>query len=190
MKLISFAVVSLLAITVSAHKPKRPFSFKYARQHNQDVVEVKIEKLEEDYRAKQEAILKLEGLKDAEYKERTTKSIMEKLEKELKNDSLSEDKKSYLMRQSNFAFENWKCARDSLVVKQGNLIKAMEERNYVEMGLSILKENIERQPDPDPNDESQDLMGASYDSNLPREILAEQIGEFFQDSADLSAIDE
>ncbi|KAH6586941.1 hypothetical protein BASA61_006429 [Batrachochytrium salamandrivorans] len=65
----------------------------------------------------------------------------------------------------------------------------MEERNYVEMGLSILKENIERQPDPDPNDESQDLMGASYDSNLPREILAEQIGEFFQDSADLSAID-
>ncbi|KAH9272955.1 hypothetical protein BASA83_004848 [Batrachochytrium salamandrivorans] len=53
------------------------------------------------------------------------------------------------------------------------------------MKLSILEENIEQQPVQVIND--QDPMGVSYDSNLPREILERQIGEFCRYAADLSA---
>ncbi|KAH6596517.1 hypothetical protein BASA50_005067 [Batrachochytrium salamandrivorans] len=187
MKLISFAVISLLAITVSAHKPKKSSDDKSALCRNQNVIEEKIQELEKDYKVKQEAVLKLGGLKAMGKKEQEAISVMEELEEELKKGFLPRDKKLDLIRQSNRALENWKCTRNILMAKQEILIKAMEQRSYAEMKISILEENIERQPDPDPNDESRDLMGASYDSNLPREILAEQIGEFCQDAADLLA---
>ncbi|KAH6584154.1 hypothetical protein BASA61_007640, partial [Batrachochytrium salamandrivorans] len=73
------------------------------------------------------------------------------------------------------------------MAKQETLIRAMEQRSYVEIKISILEENIEQQPDPKPDDESQDPIGASYNSNPPREILERQIGEFCRDAADLSA---
>ncbi|KAH6586142.1 hypothetical protein BASA50_000608 [Batrachochytrium salamandrivorans] len=189
MKLVSFAVISLLAITVSAHKPKKSSDANHALHHNQNTIEDKIQELEADYKAKKEAVLKLGGLKAMGKKEQEAISVMEGLEEELKNDSHTKDRKLDLMRQSNRAFENWKCTRNILMAKQEILIKAMEQRSYAEMRLSILEENIEQQPDPKPDDESQDSIGASYDSNPPRKILENQIGEFCRDSADLSAID-
>ncbi|KAH9247635.1 hypothetical protein BASA81_014767 [Batrachochytrium salamandrivorans] len=185
MKLISLAVISLLAITVNPHKPKKSSSANHALYHNQNTIEDKIQELEAYYKTKKEAVLKLERFEDAERKERTTKSIMETLEEELKNDSLPRDKKSDLMRQSNCALEDWKYARRVLTAKQETLIRAMEKRSYVEIKLSILEENIKQQPVQVIND--QDPMGASYDSNPPREILERQIGEFCRDAADLSA---
>ncbi|KAH9263549.1 hypothetical protein BASA83_013071 [Batrachochytrium salamandrivorans] len=68
MKLISFAVISLLAITVSAHKPKRSSSVKYARQHDQDLVQEKIQELTEAYQ-QQEVIFNIGGLEEMEQEE-------------------------------------------------------------------------------------------------------------------------
>ncbi|KAH6586139.1 hypothetical protein BASA50_000605 [Batrachochytrium salamandrivorans] len=112
---------------------------------------------------------------------------METLEEELKKGPHTKDRKLDLIKQSNRAFEDWKSARKILMAKQETLIRAMEQRSYVEIKISILEENIEQQPDPKPDDESQDPIGASYNSNPPREILERQIGEFCRDAADLSA---
>ncbi|KAH9247637.1 hypothetical protein BASA81_014769 [Batrachochytrium salamandrivorans] len=185
MKLISLAVISLLAITVNPHKPKKSSSANHALYHNQNTIEDKIQELEAGYKVKQEAVLKLVELEELEQKERETKSVVKDIEEELKNDSLPRDKKSDLIKQSNCALDDWKYARRVLTAKQEILIKAIEQRNYVEMKLSILEENIEQQPVQVIND--QDPMGVSYDSNLPREILERQIGEFCRYAADLSA---
>ncbi|KAH6586132.1 hypothetical protein BASA50_000598 [Batrachochytrium salamandrivorans] len=187
MKLVSFAVISLLAITVNAQILSSASDAKYALQSDQNTIEDKIQELEAYYKTKKEAVFNIVELEELEQKERETKSVMKDIEEELKNDSLTKDRKSDLMRQSNCALDNWKNARRVLTAKQEKLTQAMEQRSYVEMKLSILEENIEQQPDPDPNDESQDPMGASYNSNLPRKILAEQIGEFCQDAVDLFA---
>ncbi|KAH9272960.1 hypothetical protein BASA83_004853 [Batrachochytrium salamandrivorans] len=92
---------------------------------------------------------------------------METLEEELKKGPHTKDRKLDLIKQSNRAFEDWKSARKILMAKQETLIRAMEQRSYVEIKISILEENIEQQPDPKPDDEVRIQLEPRITPTLP-----------------------
>ncbi|KAH6578939.1 hypothetical protein BASA60_003476 [Batrachochytrium salamandrivorans] len=82
MKLISFAVVSFLAITVSAQPPIDSAS-NSALQHDQEVLD-KIQELTTAHEAQKELVLELGNLEKLEQMEQETSLAMKKLGEELR----------------------------------------------------------------------------------------------------------
>ncbi|KAH6567527.1 hypothetical protein BASA62_006060 [Batrachochytrium salamandrivorans] len=115
MKLVSFAVISILAITVSAQIPTRLFSFKYALQRDQSQIHDKIEKLEEDYIAQQDLVIELGGLEKLEQEERKYKSMIDDIEKELKSGDLSGAEELEMEKDYEEIKKKWKKANLALI---------------------------------------------------------------------------
>ncbi|KAH6564975.1 hypothetical protein BASA62_007594 [Batrachochytrium salamandrivorans] len=90
MRLISFAVISLLAITVSAHPPLSTSATNDAPQCDKDVIKHKIRELTAVYPAQKELIKTLETPGKAEREEREIKSVMKTIEEQLKRTDLPE----------------------------------------------------------------------------------------------------
>ncbi|KAH9244507.1 hypothetical protein BASA81_018086 [Batrachochytrium salamandrivorans] len=76
MRLISFAVISLLAITVSAQPP-------LSTSADKSVIEQKIQDLWAVYPAQHELVLKLEEPGKAEQEEQVIRSVMKDIEEQL-----------------------------------------------------------------------------------------------------------
>ncbi|KAH9245236.1 hypothetical protein BASA81_017286 [Batrachochytrium salamandrivorans] len=155
MKLVSFAVISILAITVSAQIPTRLFSFKYALQRDQSQIHDKIEKLEEDYIAQQDLVIELGGLEKLEQEERKYKSMIDDIEKELKSGDLSGAEELEMEKDYEEIKKKWKKANLALVTKKNKLTAAADERDDTEIKIFILKENIELQLEQDDKDQGQ-----------------------------------
>ncbi|KAH6580590.1 hypothetical protein BASA50_008855 [Batrachochytrium salamandrivorans] len=183
MKLVSFAVISILAITVSAQIPTRLFSFKYALQRDQSQIHDKIEKLEEDYIAQQDLVIELGGLEKLEQEERKYKSMIDDIEKELKSGDLSGAEELEMEKDYEEIKKKWKKANLALVTKKNKLTAAADERDDTEIKLFILEENQERRMEQDAHSRGQ--TKASPGPSSPRDILTKQIAEAYQDAADL-----
>ncbi|KAH9264632.1 hypothetical protein BASA83_011884 [Batrachochytrium salamandrivorans] len=91
MRLISFAVISLLAITVSAQPPPNTFAADDAPQCDKDVIMHKIRELATAHKAQQELIKTLENPGKAEQEEQIIKSVMKEIEEQLKRTDLLEE---------------------------------------------------------------------------------------------------
>ncbi|KAH6586441.1 hypothetical protein BASA50_000397 [Batrachochytrium salamandrivorans] len=183
MKLISFAVISLLAITVSADSPPSTSTVKYALQSDQDLIQEKLQDLTTAYQIQEDLALKLGGLEELEKEERETKLIVEGLKNGFKRQTLSRAGKLSLEKQYADAVKSWKEAESALMTKKDDLKQAREKRNDMVAKLYILKENLERQTEQDANAHNQG--GTSPDSSSPRRIMEKQVGEAFQEVDDL-----
>ncbi|KAH6593026.1 hypothetical protein BASA50_007659 [Batrachochytrium salamandrivorans] len=186
MKLISFAVVSLLGIVVSAYPGLGTSDADDAQQLDQYVIKDKIRELTEAHQLQQELIFKLGGLGEVEYRERETKSTMKELWGILEENIVVDDEKLDLEKQYDTAVEDWQKAHDTLITKTDDLIRAEEKRNGIEIKLLILNENIERQKK-EQEAHSKGQMKASPGSSSHREILEKQIDETCRNADDLSA---
>ncbi|KAH6600541.1 hypothetical protein BASA61_002251 [Batrachochytrium salamandrivorans] len=185
MRPISFAVISLLAITVSAHLPLSTSATNDAPQCDKDVIMHKILELTTAHKAQQELIKKLEEPGKAEREEQEIKSVMEEIEKELKKTGLPRGERSSLEGHYAGSVDDLKKAQSALVDKKEDLRKAMKKRSCMEVKLDILNETLEQKAEQDAKDKSK--TGASPSSNPHRKILGEQIDETCPNAADLFA---
>ncbi|KAH6596501.1 hypothetical protein BASA50_005051 [Batrachochytrium salamandrivorans] len=185
MRLISFAVISLLAITVSAHKPKRSSSVKYARQHDQDLVQKKIQELTEAYQEQQEVIFKIGELEEMEQEELGARVKMEGLANRLTEEHLLGDEKRNLKKLYASAEEGWKKIYDALILKQRQLKDVKQQRDNTEIKLFTLEEN-QKQMDKY-NAENRDQMQVSPGTCYNKKILARQSIEACRDAENLLA---
>ncbi|KAH6567521.1 hypothetical protein BASA50_004351 [Batrachochytrium salamandrivorans] len=183
MKLISFAVISLLTITVSAQILPGTSAAKYALQSDQNLIHDKIRELTESCQIQQELVLKLRKPGKVEEKERETRLQMEKLEKEFETSDLSGVEETRIQRQYSIALHDSKEAQAALVAKKEKLKEAMEQRSYMKIKISILEENIEQKEEQDAK--SKGPIGASPGSSPHRKILERQIDEVCRNAADL-----
>ncbi|KAH9244509.1 hypothetical protein BASA81_018088 [Batrachochytrium salamandrivorans] len=86
MKLISFAVVSLLAITVSAQPP-------LSTSADKDVIKQKLKDLWAVYPAQNELVLKLREPSEVEQKEQAIRLAMKEIEGQLERKDLPESER-------------------------------------------------------------------------------------------------
>ncbi|KAH6564556.1 hypothetical protein BASA83_011703 [Batrachochytrium salamandrivorans] len=184
MKLISFAVVSFLAITVSAQPPIDSAS-NSALQHDQEVLD-KIQELTTAHEAQKELVLELGNLEKLEQMEQETSLAMKKLGEELRKQIDNEPWRLHLQALYNEALENYRDAFKALSTRKEELKNAKEERNSIEMGLFTLKENWDRLTEH--NAENQDQMTLWDGSYYNREILTQQSNEVCQSADDLSIV--
>ncbi|KAH9270550.1 hypothetical protein BASA83_007363 [Batrachochytrium salamandrivorans] len=185
MRLISFAVISLLAITVSAHPPPSTSAADDAPQCDKDVIMHKIRELTAAHKAQIEVVLKLEEPGKAEREERAIKSVMKTIEKQLKRKDLLEGEKPGLEKHYAGSVNDLEKAQNALVAKQKQLDEAIDQRYRMEVKLDILNENLEQKAEQDAKDKSK--MDASSGSNPHRKILGEQIDETCPNAEDLFA---
>ncbi|KAH6583081.1 hypothetical protein BASA61_008192 [Batrachochytrium salamandrivorans] len=187
MKLISFAVISLLAVTVSAQILPSTSATDDALQCDQNPVQEKIQELTISYQLQEELALELEGFEELKKEELETKLIMDGLKNGFKRKGLSKAGKLDLERQYAAAVEDWKQAEGAVMDRKNDLIRAEEKRNGIKIKLLILKNNIERQMKEDAKDQSQ--TKASPGSSHPKKILERQIDEACTNADELSAAD-
>ncbi|KAH9266680.1 hypothetical protein BASA83_010355 [Batrachochytrium salamandrivorans] len=187
MKLISFAVISLLAITVSAQPPLSTSAANGTPQCDKDVIKQKIQELKASYPAQQEVVLKLETPGKAEREEQEIKSVMKDIEKELKRKNLPEYERPGLEKHYAGSVEDLEKAQAALTAKKQQLDEARNQRYGIWMKINILNENLKRKTEQDAN--NQHRIDASTSSNPHREILQEQIDETCPNAEDLFAAD-
>ncbi|KAH9263717.1 hypothetical protein BASA83_012866 [Batrachochytrium salamandrivorans] len=185
MKLISFAVISLLAITVSAHPGLGTSATNDAPQCDTDVITQKIRELTAVQQAQQELITKLKVPGKAEQEEQAIKSVMKTIEKELKRKDLSEDERLDLQNHYAESVDDLKKAESAQIPKKKQLDEAGEQRYCIEVKLNILEENLERKTEQDAKSKSKTEVSPGSSSH--RDILQNQIDETFHDASDLSA---
>ncbi|KAH6576954.1 hypothetical protein BASA60_004297 [Batrachochytrium salamandrivorans] len=187
MKLISFAVISLLAITVSAHPGLGTSATNDAPQCDKDVIMQKIQELTAAHKTQQELITKLEEPGKAEREEQEIRSVMKTIEKELERTDLPERERPGLEKHYADAVKDWEKAKSALVAKKEELKHATQGYNCMWVKLDILEETLALKTEQDAK--SKDKTEVSPGSNPHRDILQKQIDEAFQDTADLSAAD-
>ncbi|KAH6563467.1 hypothetical protein BASA60_010711 [Batrachochytrium salamandrivorans] len=184
MRLISFAVISLLAITVSAHPPSSTSAAVDAPKCDKDVIMHKIQELKASYPAQIEEVLKLEEPGKAEREEREIRSVMKTIEEQLKRKDLLEGERPGLEKHYAGSVNDLKKAESALVAKQDELKKAKKQRYGIWIKLGILEENLKREAEQDAKNKSK--TDASSSSNPHRDILQKQIDEDCPNDADLS----
>ncbi|KAH6589005.1 hypothetical protein BASA50_010333 [Batrachochytrium salamandrivorans] len=187
MRLISFAVISLLTITVSAQPPLSASAANDVPQCDRDVIKQKIQELKASYPAQQEVVLKLETPGKAEREEQEIKSVMKDIEKELKRKNLPEYERPGLEKHYAGSVEDLEKAQAALTAKKQQLDEARNQRYGIWMKINILNENLKREAEQDAN--NQHRIDASTSSNPHREILQEQIDETCPNAEDLFAAD-
>ncbi|KAH6563973.1 hypothetical protein BASA62_008164 [Batrachochytrium salamandrivorans] len=119
MRLISFAVISLLAITVSAQPPLSTSAAK-------DAIEKKLQDLWTVYRAQIELITKLREPGKVEQEEQTIRSVMKEIEEQLQRKDLSESERPGLEKCYAGSVNDLEKAQSAQIPKQQQLEKAME----------------------------------------------------------------
>ncbi|KAH6589556.1 hypothetical protein BASA50_009967 [Batrachochytrium salamandrivorans] len=186
MKLISFAVITLLAITVSAHLPLSTSATNDAPQCDKDVIEHKIEELWAVYPAQKELIKTLENPGKAEREERAIKSVMETIEEQLKRTDLPERERLSLEGHYAGSVDDLKKAESALVAKKQQLDEAKKKRDCMNMKILILDENLEQKEEQDAK--SKGRVETSPGPNPHRKILEEQIDETCPNANSLFAI--
>ncbi|KAH6567739.1 hypothetical protein BASA50_002835 [Batrachochytrium salamandrivorans] len=185
MKLISFAVISLLAITVSAQTHPSTSTATDAPQCDKDVITHKTQELKASYQEQHKLVLKLETPGKAEREEQEIKSVMKTIEEQLKRKDLSRGERSSLEKHYAESANDLEKAESALVAKKEDLGKAREQRYRVWIKLNILNENLERKTEQDAKSKSK--TGASPGSNPHRDILQKQIDETCPNAEDLFA---
>ncbi|KAH6566844.1 hypothetical protein BASA62_006474 [Batrachochytrium salamandrivorans] len=185
MKLISFAVISFLAITVSAHPGLGTSAATDAPQCDKDVITQKIQELTTAYQEQQELITKLETPGKAEQEEREIRSVIKTIEKQLKKKDLSEDERWDLQNHYAESVDDLKKAESALIPKKQQLDEAGGQRYCIEVKLNLLEETLKRKTEQDAK--SKDRTGVSPGSSSYKDILQSQIDETFHDASDLSA---
>ncbi|KAH6576994.1 hypothetical protein BASA62_001104 [Batrachochytrium salamandrivorans] len=169
MRLISFAVISLLTITVSAHPPPSTSAANDAPQCDKDVITQKIQELTAAHQEQQELITKLEEPGKAEQEKRAIKSVMKTIRKQLKRKDLSEDEKWDLQKHYAESANDLKKAENALIPKQKQVKEAVEQRYDAK---------------------SKGKTEVSPGSSSYKDTLQKQIDETFYDASDLSAADQ
>ncbi|KAH6585469.1 hypothetical protein BASA61_006816 [Batrachochytrium salamandrivorans] len=164
MRLISFAVISLLAITVSAQPP-------LSTSADKDVIEQKIQDLWAVYPAQHELVLKLEEPGKAEQEEQVIRSVMKDIEEQLQRKDLSEGEIWDLQKHYAGSMDDLKKAQSAQIPKQQQLEEARNQRYDTVIKLGILEENLKREAEPDAKDKSK--MDASSSLSPHRDILQE-----------------
>ncbi|KAH6589560.1 hypothetical protein BASA50_009971 [Batrachochytrium salamandrivorans] len=183
MRLISFAVISLLAITVSAHPPLSTSATNDAPQCDKDVIKHKIRELTAVYPAQKELIKTLETPGKAEREEREIKSVMKTIEEQLKRTDLPERERLSLEKHYTGSVEDLEKAESALVAKQKQLEEAKKQRYGMEVKLDILEENLALKEEQDAK--SKGRVETSSGSKPHRKILGEQIDETCPNAEDL-----
>ncbi|KAH6574070.1 hypothetical protein BASA60_005705 [Batrachochytrium salamandrivorans] len=186
MKLISFAVITLLAITVSAQILPSTSATNDAPQCDKDVIKHKILELTAAHKAQQELIKTLEEPGKAEREEQEIKSVMEEIEKELKKTGLPRGERSSLEGHYAGSVDDLKKAQSALVAKNEDLIKVMEQCYDTVIKINILEENLALKAEQDAK--SKGRMETSPSSNPHRDILQKQIDEDCPNADSLFAV--
>ncbi|KAH6561298.1 hypothetical protein BASA62_009907 [Batrachochytrium salamandrivorans] len=176
MRLISFAVISLLAITVSAQPP-------LSTSADKDVITHKIQELWAAHQEQHKVVLKLEEPGKAEQEEQAIKSVMEHIEEQLKRKDLPEYERPGLEKHYAESVDDLEKAEDAVTAKQEQLDEAIDQRYDMEVKLNILEENLERKTEQDAKDKGK--TGASPSLSPHRDILQEQMNEAFPNADDL-----
>ncbi|KAH9251202.1 hypothetical protein BASA81_010981 [Batrachochytrium salamandrivorans] len=185
MRLVSFAVISLLAITVSAHPPPSTSATNDAPQCDKDVITQKIRDLRAVQQAQQDLITNLEVPGKAEQEEQTIRSVMKTIEDQLKKKDLPEDERWDLQNHYAGSVNDLKKAENALIPKQKQVKEAVEQRYGMGVKINILNENMERKTEQDAKSKSKTEVSPGSSSH--RDILQNQIDETFRDASDLSA---
>ncbi|KAH9247465.1 hypothetical protein BASA81_014948 [Batrachochytrium salamandrivorans] len=183
MKLISFAVISLLAITVSAHPPPSISAANDAPQCDKNAIKQKIQDLAAAHQEQHKVVLKLEEPGKAEQEEQAIKSVMKTIEEQLKRKDLPESERPGLEKHYAGSVKDLEKAQVALTAKQKQLDEARIQRYDMWIKINILNENLKREAEQDAKDKSK--TGASSSSSPHRDILQKQIDEAFQDAEDL-----
>ncbi|KAH6589547.1 hypothetical protein BASA50_009958 [Batrachochytrium salamandrivorans] len=187
MKLISFAVISLLAITVSAHPGLGTSATNDAPQCDTDVITQKIQELTAARQEQQELITKLKTHGKAEQEKQAIRSVMKTIEDQLKKKDLSEDERWDLQNHYAGSVNDLKKAENAQIPKKKQLEEARGQRYCMWVKINILEENMERKTEQDAKSKSKTEV--SPDSSSYKDILHEQINETFYDASDLCAAD-
>ncbi|KAH6581728.1 hypothetical protein BASA61_008947 [Batrachochytrium salamandrivorans] len=185
MRLISFAVISLLAITVSAQPPPNTFAADDAPQCDKDVIMHKIRELATAHKAQQELIKTLEEPGKAEQEEQIIKSVMKEIEEQLKRTDLLEGERPGLEKHYTGSVNDLEKAQNALVAKQDELKEARNQHYGIWIKINILEENLALKEEQDVKDKSK--TGASSSSSPHRDILQKQIDEDCPNSVGLFA---
>ncbi|KAH6602216.1 hypothetical protein BASA61_001340 [Batrachochytrium salamandrivorans] len=161
MKLISFAAISLLAITVSAYPPpststedtQTPQSTSTQtpqipqdasqdmHQSDQHIAQGELEDLEKAYEELENRISEIyNNIGMLEQTKLELKSEMEKIGVEISNEGITRNEKVRLWGEYNVNFGGWKKAYTEVKVKQEELEKVKKERDGVKAELDALEE--------------------------------------------------
>ncbi|KAH6567522.1 hypothetical protein BASA62_006055 [Batrachochytrium salamandrivorans] len=183
MKLISFAVISFLAITVSAQPGLGTSDANYVPQPDQEVVGSELERFVVDCEAKQALVTELSTSGQVEKDEKDYKLVLEFARGELKQEGLSDEDKKVLTKKCDDAAIEWEKAHTALTSKQRQLKEAQKEFGDAEMKLKVLQEN--KQQLAEHNSQSQAKLETAPDSSYCTDILVKQSSEICQDAYDL-----
>ncbi|KAH6564288.1 hypothetical protein BASA50_010964 [Batrachochytrium salamandrivorans] len=176
MRLISFAVISLLAITVSAHLPPSTSADKAA-------IEQKIQDLTAAHQVQCALVTKCREPNEVEEKEQAIRSVMEDIKEELKKKNLPEGEKPKLEKHYVESVDDLEKAKSARIPKQQQLDDAFDQRYDLWIKARMLKETLALKEEQDARDKSK--TDASPSLSPYRDILQEQINEAFQSANDL-----
>ncbi|KAH6567008.1 hypothetical protein BASA50_007468 [Batrachochytrium salamandrivorans] len=155
MKLISFVVISLLAITVSAQPPPSTSAANHAPQSEQEKPDAKLVELRAKYeRLQSELALKLEELEKVEKEEKVAMSVVKSLSKKLEKSSLDSEDQEKVGEKYPDALGIWREAYTSGTIQKKELKKATKKSDSLKKKTSKLTGNQEQQTkqDADSND--------------------------------------
>ncbi|KAH6562906.1 hypothetical protein BASA62_008854 [Batrachochytrium salamandrivorans] len=188
MKLISFAVISFLAVTVSAQIPTRPSAANYVLQPDQDSIDEEIQELTTAYQSQQEVVLKLGGLEELEQEVMKYKSVVKEFGDRLEKDYATGVDKSEIREQYDTAVEDWRQAKDAMLTKKEEIREATAKRDGIEVELLTLKDNHKLRIEH--NVRNQNQIGLSPHSHYSKRVLVKQTNEICLNADDLSAANE
>ncbi|KAH6572605.1 hypothetical protein BASA62_003308 [Batrachochytrium salamandrivorans] len=186
MKLISFAVISLLAITVSAY-PGLGTPPQYTQHYDQLQVEDKLVETKGSLRKRNGNTKKFHKVEDfvmAEQRVVSLRSKMRYFKLALKEDGISEAEQSARIEQYVDATKKWKKAYATMIAKNNEFKKARENRDNAHIELLIMKKHHERIAKHNVN--NQDKMELSSCSYYNLEILKVQSDDVCRNAKDLA----
>ncbi|KAH6593221.1 hypothetical protein BASA50_007428 [Batrachochytrium salamandrivorans] len=150
MKLISFAVISLLAITVSAQSPMKFFSGNHAPQSEQEKADAKLVVLREKYEKLQsELALKLEELKKVKKEGKVAMSVVKSLSEKLEKSSLDSEDQKEVREKYLDVLGIWREAYTSGTIQEKELKKATKKSDVLKKKITKLTGNQEQQTEQD-----------------------------------------
>ncbi|KAH6587950.1 hypothetical protein BASA50_010969 [Batrachochytrium salamandrivorans] len=128
MRLISFAVISLLAITVSAQSPPSTSTANDAPKCDKDAIKKKIQDLRAAYAAQDELITKLREPGKVEQEGQAIMSVMKEIEEELKKKDLPEGEKPSLEKHYDESVDDLEKHGSAQIPKHEQLKEARNQR--------------------------------------------------------------
>ncbi|KAH6599911.1 hypothetical protein BASA50_002685 [Batrachochytrium salamandrivorans] len=144
MKLISFAVISLLAITVSAQVLPSTSSVEYTLQHDQYDVDEKLAELRAAYKTEMEKDLKLEDFWLAKREVEELRLEVQRLKDAMKRKGITKVEKLDTRKLYISAHDELQQAYATVFAKKKDLEKAKEKCDNAKIELHTIEENQRR----------------------------------------------